>query len=84
MHHHYEVRTTVDVADHLLTQAKQLAASRKTSLTGIIEDSLRKYLADARQDRKAAEKGFELPTVQGSRLLKGVDLDDTSALLDDA
>jgi hypothetical protein len=43
------MKTTLDIADSLLTQAKQLAAARKTTLRQIVEEGLRN-LIEARSD----------------------------------
>ncbi len=44
MYHHRIMRTTIDIPDHLLVEAKQLAAERHLPLTRLFEDSLRLYL----------------------------------------
>jgi hypothetical protein len=74
------MRTTLDLADHLLLQAKRLAASRRTSLTAVMEDSLRLYLASAAEHAATAAEPFRLPVADGGKPARGVDLDDTSAL----
>jgi len=74
------MRTTVEVPDHLLVEAKKLAATRRTSLASVIADSLRQYLAAYRAgDRR---RYFDLPIVNAGRPVEGVDLDDTSSLVD--
>jgi hypothetical protein len=75
------MRTTVDLADHLLMRAKQLAAARRTTLTAVMEDSLRAYLATASEPVRA-KGAFHLPVAGRGKPVKGVDLNDTSALLD--
>ena len=75
------MRTTIDVEDHLLLEAKQLAAARRTSLTAVLEDSLRAYLAEARS-RKAPSRRRTLPVNTRSKPARGVDLNDTSKLLE--
>ena len=74
------MRTTVDLADHLLLRAKQLAAAERTTLTAILEDSLRAYLADAPQRRRKKVGRFRLPTADRGKPTASVDLNDTSAL----
>jgi len=74
------VRTTIRLDDGLLADARRLARDRGTTLTRIIEDSLRETLA-RRQSRRAASK-VRLPTTGGRGVLPGVDLDDTASLLD--
>jgi predicted transcriptional regulator len=74
------MRTTIDLADHLLLRAKQLAAAERTTLTAILEDSLRAYLAatPSRRQRKAGRT--QLPTADGGKPNAAMDLNDTSAL----
>ena len=76
------MRTTVNLPDHLLVEAKKLAAERSTSLTRILEDSLRLYLAEERARGHRARKPPPLPILSHAKLVDGVDLDDTSALLE--
>jgi len=80
MHHRSIMRTTVDLADHLLLQAKRLAASQRTSLTAVMEDSLRLYLASVPERATKKAEPFRLPVADGGKQVRGVDLDDTSAL----
>lgn len=76
------MRTTVDLADHLLLQAKQLAAAKRSTLTAVLEDSLRAYLASASMEAVQRKRRFQLPIGDGGKPVKGVDLNDTSALMD--
>lgn len=75
------MRTTIRLGDALLREAKREAARSGMTLTAIIEESLRERLA-----RSAA--GAESPprtrlTTSGSGGPRpGIDLDDSSALLD--
>ena len=80
MHHHVTMRTTVTIADHLLLDAKRLAARRRTSLARVVEDSLRKYLAEQHAEAEDSRQGWSLPVLDGGPVAPGVDLDDTSAL----
>jgi hypothetical protein len=73
------VRTTVRLDDALLTAAKQRAAADHTTLTALIEDSLRRTLA-MRPGR--SNKQFRLRTRGDATTLPGVDLDDSAALRD--
>jgi hypothetical protein len=43
------MKTTVDIADSLLEDAKALAAREKSTLRELIEDGLRRVLSDRRQ-----------------------------------
>ena len=74
------MRTTLDLADHLLLRAKRLAASRRTSLTAVMEDSLRLYLASESERSTFKAAPFRLPVADGGKPVRGVNLDDTSAL----
>jgi hypothetical protein len=74
------MRTTIRLDDHLLAEAKQLAARTGRTLTAVIEDALRQMLA--RRQQAAARPPVRLPTAPGNGLQPGVDLDDSAALLD--
>jgi hypothetical protein len=74
------VRTTIKIDDGLLADAKAQAARSGRTLNEVVEDALRESLA--RRDRAVRESAIELPTFSGSRLAPGVDLDDSSALLE--
>jgi len=73
------VRTTVKIDDRLLAEAKAQAARSGRTLNQVVEDALRESLA--RGDRAVREAPIDLPTFSG-QLRPGVDLDDTSALID--
>lgn len=77
---HSTVRTTVRLDDHLLSQAKQLAARTGQTLTAVIEEALRIKLAASRRRSRAAR--VTLPTYGKGGVLPGVDLDDSASLLD--
>ena len=72
------MRTTIRLDDALLRRAKAQAAATGRSLNDFITDAIRAALAP----RPRASRRVELPTFKGGSLLPGVDLDDTSALLD--
>ena len=74
------MRTTIRIDDHLLTEAKKIAAERRTTLTEVIEESLREMLARKRKSEK--KPPIKLKTYRGNGLQPGVDLDDSAALLD--
>jgi hypothetical protein len=81
VYHQRIMRTTVDIPEHLLVEAKQLAAERHLSLTRLFEDSLRFYLGEQRLRR--AQSGPEpLPLLREPAPVEGVDLNDTSRLWD--
>lgn len=79
MQHHDAMRTTVDLPEHLIIEAKRIAAARKTSLTRIVEDGLRKYLAEERMKARSRPPR-SLPLIDAGQPRAGLDLDDTSAL----
>jgi hypothetical protein len=72
------MRTTIRLEPTLLRRAKAHAAASGRSLNDFITDAVRAALAPER----APARRVELPTFKGGVLLPGVDLDDTSALLD--
>jgi Arc/MetJ family transcription regulator len=74
------MRTTIRIDDQLLAEAKAQAAQSGRTLNDIVEDALRESLA--RRSRSTREGPVELPTFSGSRLQPGVDLDDSSALVE--
>ncbi len=73
------MRTTVRLNDQLLVAAKQRAAAEHTTLTALIEDSLRQTLA---QRPVTGGRRFELRPFGDARTRAGVDLDDSAALRD--
>lgn len=73
------MRTTINVDDGLLAEAKQRAAERGTTLTRLIEDALRQSL----QHRQTEDdERLETLTFRGGGLMPGVDLDDNAGLRD--
>ena len=74
------MRTTIRLDDQLLVAAKKRAAEKGTTLTALIEDSLRESLARRRSVHR--RKKFRMITFGRGGLQPGVDLDDTSSLLD--
>ena len=73
------MRTTVRLPPGLMAQVKKLARETGRSMTEVIEDALRAAVAS---NGKSRAKRVSLVTVTGDGLHPGVDLDDTSALLD--
>jgi hypothetical protein len=69
----------VRLDDDLLAAAKQRAAADHTTLTSLIEDSLRRTLAV--KPVTAAER-FSVRAFGGRGTLPGVDLNDSAALRD--
>jgi hypothetical protein len=75
------MRTTVRLEDGLMTQAKREAERRGETLTALIEQGLRMVLAQTRPQRH--REPVMLPVSEaGGGVLPGVDLNDSSALLD--
>ena len=73
------MRTTVRLPPGLMAQVKKLAQQTGRSMTQVIEDALRAAVAGSRHPRRTP---ITLVTATGDGVLPGVDLDDTSALLD--
>jgi hypothetical protein len=73
------MRTAVRIDDALLAKAKRRAVESGTTLTAVIEDALREALARRREDDRQLVR---LTTVSGRGICSGVDLDDTSTLVD--
>lgn len=72
------MRTTVNIDDHLLAEAKILAARTSRSLGAVLDDALRVML---RRDNGEQNRGeFRLPTHGSGGLQPGVDLEDKEAL----
>jgi hypothetical protein len=74
------MRTTINLPDALIQQAKKAALEADTTLTEIIGNALREALA--KRPRRTVRKGARLITYGQGGVRRGVDLDDTSALLD--
>ena len=76
------MRTTVDLDDHVLREAKLVARENGVTLTAFIEDALRERLARRRSVERGKREWVSLPIFKGEGLQPGVDLDDSRALLD--
>ena len=74
------MRTTIRIDDNLLTLAKKAALDSRSTLTAIIEDALKEKLF--RKETKQDTKETKIMTLKGKGLLPGVDLDDSSSLLE--
>ncbi len=75
------MRTTLNISDALLTEAKQTAARTGRTLTQIIEDALRESLA-RRDASRTAPRTIKLTTFKGTGVAPGVNLDDSAGLRD--
>ncbi|MET7574185.1 DUF2191 domain-containing protein [Streptomyces sp. NPDC005492] len=73
------MRTTVDLPEDLIQQAKLRAARRRVTVSSVIEDALRASFA---RDVAAAQNVVNLPTYGAGGVRPGVDLDNNAALLD--
>lgn len=73
------MRTTLNIEDHLLRQAKVLAAESGRTLTSLIEEGLRRVLSAG---RAGADRLEPLPTHRGSGVRPGVDLTNNAQILD--
>src|SRR6266536_898722 len=72
------MRTTLDINDELLRQAKRRAADEGAAFRQIVEEALRLYLA-----KRPRQSGYKLRwRVESGRLLPGVRLDDRDSLYD--
>jgi len=73
------MRTTLNLDDDLLRDAKRLAAERGTTLTAVMEDALR--IAVRRVEKPKPRKRRKLPTVgePGAGFMPGVDLTSNAA-----
>jgi hypothetical protein len=72
------VRTTVNIDEHLLAEAKVLAARTSRSLGAVLDNALRAMLR--RDADKPHRSTFRLPTHGTGGLQPGVDLNDKEAL----
>ena len=74
------MKTTLNINDTLLIEAKSLAARQQTSLTRLIEEGLRMRLRA--KPAKANAAGFRLPVMKGKGgLLPGIDPTSNKSLL---
>jgi hypothetical protein len=73
------MRTTVDLPDDLLSEAKERAAREGRSLSDVVGDAVRSSFA---RTATVERESVELPTFDGGGLQPGVDLDDSAALFD--
>ncbi len=73
------MRTTVNIDDHLLAEAKVVAARGHRSLGRVIDDALRVMLAE-RSAPLSEPVRVVLPTDGGTGVQPGVDLEDKESL----
>ena len=77
------MRTTVNIDDRLLAEAKLIAARQHRTIGSVLEDALRQ-LIDAEAAAPAGRATFRLHTFVPERtgLLPGVDLEDKELMAD--
>jgi len=75
------MRSTVRLEESLLEQAKREAARRGVTLASLIEMGLRLVLAQSRRHQRRPKAGLPVCRLGGG-VLPGVDLADTTSLLD--
>ena len=74
------MRTTINLPDELILRAKKAALEADTTLTEIIANALREALS--KRGGKKPRRDFKVITSGRGGVFPGVDLSDTSALLD--
>ena len=75
------MRTSVDIDDDLLAEAKAVAVRERRSVRSLIEEGLRRVIRPVMA--KDRGKGFDLPVSSaGGGVMPGVDFSKHSALLD--
>jgi len=67
------MKTTIEIADALLAEAREVAAKEKTTVRALVEDGLRKALFERHQRRKPFK--LKLVTEGGGGLAPGVAAD---------
>jgi len=79
------MKTTLDIQDDLLAEAKAQAALERRSLTALIEDGLRLRLRKPQRGAAATSKAPSLPIYRGKGgLLPGIDPTSDRSLFDAA
>lgn len=76
--HNTSMRTTLDLNDALLLEAKRLAAERRTSVKALVEDGLRAVIGVRLRETSSAY----WPIDQQAKPVPGVDLTRTAELLE--
>ena len=72
------MKTTLNLEERLIREAKRVAAERGVTLTSVIEDALRRALDERRRVPRVA---FDMPVVAGHTRSE-VDIADRDALYD--
>ncbi len=74
------MRTTINIDDHLLTQAKAQAAASGVTLAHLVEDALRESIS--RRVTVENREPVRLITMKGNGTRPGIDLDNSQSLLE--
>jgi Bacterial antitoxin of type II TA system, VapB len=74
------MRTTLDITDPLLVEAKRIADEQHSSLKAVVEDALR--LLISRRHSQTAQERPAWPVIDYAKPVPGIDLTKTSELLD--
>ncbi len=74
------MRTTINLDDAILREAKKVAAASGKTFTEVVEDSLRETLA--RRKAIPTRKPTKLHTFRGTGTRPGVDINDSAGLLE--
>jgi len=77
------MKTTLDINDFLLANAKALAARKRTSLTRLIEEGLQLRLRSSRSATKASKRKISVFKGRGG-LVAGLNPSSNKAMLDAA
>lgn len=70
------MRTSLELNDALLAEARRIAAEQHTSFKAVVEDALRFLIASRRQ----GQQGGDWPISQRARPVPGVDLASNTSL----
>ena len=77
------MKTTLDIDDYLLANAKALAARQRTSLTRLIEEGLQLRLRSSRSTSEVGKR--KIPVYKGrGGVVPGLDPSSNKAMLDAA
>ncbi len=76
------MRTTVNIEDRLLAEAKLIAARQHRTIGSVLEDALRQLLHSEQARTEVRNLALHTFTPQAAGLLPGVDLED-KALMDE-
>jgi Arc/MetJ family transcription regulator len=64
------MKTTIDIADALLREAKQLAREQDRTLRAVVEDALRRFLADDAKEKRKVR--YQRHTFGGKGVQRGI------------